>query len=1249
MYFKGEIEKAMSPNPDIKSQNATLTGVSKVLDDQLALVVLGMHRSGTSMLSGMMGILGGQLPMNPGTPAADNMTGFWEPRKVVSAHERLFDRIGIQNDTPMMGQIGDEGILGLLDSTGTAKEWIRELSDCVREEFGVDHSRMIVLKDPRMCRLMPLWKLVFDELKISPSVLIPVRHPLEIAASLQSRNGFDEGRSMWLWLDHVLRAEYETRGTPRMFVRYTDILNDWRNVLGGVGEHLGLDLEIEQCGAEVDRFVSAEHWHHRVEDSGSNPMPKIVTDTYSLLGRVIDQTNSSFEDEFDDLRSRFEEVRGLSSGWIDQAEGRARSSFADAQEGDAMLTLANKKIQQIETKSELQAAESAAIENDLNATIDQKINQIAQLRVKADQQADRMTKVEKELCQSNSELAQTHSDLSQKSLELHQSLVEREQIQDQLAQASTANDELSERNSQQGKKIDHAEVHLHALRLRRQWLESEYSRHLSYIDSLHTSGSWRLTAPLRIVSSSLKKLVIKTVRLVSRSVEQAGKMVKHRVPMSSKTEWALERVFYRVTKPVLRQTIGYSNHQQRLRFKNESASSAAVDKAQDSSTEEVQLIDVDRVPEAVVVFGVIDWFFRFQRPQHLAEQLARRGHRVFYISPQFVNTPKPGYDEDLITPDKNDPESKVHQIRFHVKGTPPIYNCDLTKAQQDQIVAGLRTMLLHFGIGRAFTMVQHPAWLDVAASIPNAQMIYDCMDHHDGFDNTSSELPDYEDRLIGHADLTVVTSNWLREYAEPNANRVSVIRNACDYEHFAAAADDSKSIKKASRGIVIGYFGAVAEWFDADLVRKIAQQYPDATVLIAGADSCGASEKLSDIPNIQMKGEMPYSDLPELVRSMDVCLIPFVLSDLILATNPVKVYEMLAAGKPVVSTDLPELRLKELDGLVYLAGSHDEFLEKIEEALGSRNNKSLRRKRQDYAAQNRWSDRSEALDAELALLRAPGESDSLVSVIVVTWNNLDLTKACVESILADDSYQSFELIVVDNASTDGTTEYLTELESSQENVRIVLSQENTGFARGNNIGLKEARGEYLILLNNDTVVTHGWIRTFVNHLRMNPDVGLLGPITNNIGNEARVQTRYQEIDEMPGEVFRITRSQAGELFDMPVAAFFCCIFSRSVFEEVGMLDEKFGLGYFEDDDYCQRVRECGYRICCANDVFVHHHLSAGFKLIDSSKRDALFAKNLKYYESKWGTWSPHRYRVNDESDADNETEGRAMQPASTKS
>jgi len=170
-----------------------------------------------------------------------------------------------------------------------------------------------------------------------------------------------------------------------------------------------------------------------------------------------------------------------------------------------------------------------------------------------------------------------------------------------------------------------------------------------------------------------------------------------------------------------------------------------------------------------------------------------------------------------------------------------------------------------------------------------------------------------------------------------------------------------------------------------------------------------------------------------------------------------------------------------------------------------------------------------------------------------------------------------------------------------------------------------SKADYLVMLNNDTQVTAGWLQTLMNHLRTDSTIGMIGPVTNNIGNEARIKIRYQNSSDMHRKARRYTLAHAGELLSMRTLAFFCVMLHRTVYEQVGPLDEAFGLGFFEDDDYCRRVEKAGLRLVCAEDVFIHHELSASFNKLGKD-RQALLEKNRKIYEAKWGHWMPHRRR-----------------------
>ena len=193
-------------------------------------------------------------------------------------------------------------------------------------------------------------------------------------------------------------------------------------------------------------------------------------------------------------------------------------------------------------------------------------------------------------------------------------------------------------------------------------------------------------------------------------------------------------------------------------------------------------------------------------------------------------------------------------------------------------------------------------------------------------------------------------------------------------------------------------------------------------------------------------------------------------------------------------------------------------------------------------------------------------------------------------------------------------------------IRAVLSADNLGFSGGNNLGVRASRGQYIVLLNNDTVVTPGWLGRLVRHLEEDEDMGLVGPVTNGIGNEAYVEVNYEDDESMLVASRQYTSAHFRELLYVDNVAFFAVGFRRSTWERTGELDEGFGLGFFEDDDYCHRVRQAGMRIGIAEDVYVHHELSASFDKLPAGAKQAQFEKSRRRFEEKWGPWVPHRYR-----------------------
>jgi GT2 family glycosyltransferase len=319
----------------------------------------------------------------------------------------------------------------------------------------------------------------------------------------------------------------------------------------------------------------------------------------------------------------------------------------------------------------------------------------------------------------------------------------------------------------------------------------------------------------------------------------------------------------------------------------------------------------------------------------------------------------------------------------------------------------------------------------------------------------------------------------------------------------------------------------------------------------------------------------------------------------------------------VVATDMKELA--QCGDLLYIGHGAEDFAAKLDIALHE--DASLSARRIEFAQRNTWGARVDQLEA------AARGATPLVSVLVVTHNSEEFVQPCLDSILRNTAYPDYEVILLDNASGDGTVKLLRDYSRRSERFRLVELGENTGFAAGNNRAVAEARGDHLIFLNVDTVVTPGWVHGLLEHIRKDPSIGLICPVTNFAGNEAKLNVSYKDVESMEAFAADRTRAQRGRDSDVRAAAFFCALTPRAVWERVGQLDETFGMGMFEDDDFAVRVRRAGWRVVVAEDCFVHHFGQGSFSKISPAVYERVFEENRKRFEEKWNQpWQPHRVR-----------------------
>jgi glycosyltransferase involved in cell wall biosynthesis len=284
----------------------------------------------------------------------------------------------------------------------------------------------------------------------------------------------------------------------------------------------------------------------------------------------------------------------------------------------------------------------------------------------------------------------------------------------------------------------------------------------------------------------------------------------------------------------------------------------------------------------------------------------------------------------------------------------------------------LRAQARRLGFERPVLWTYTPHSADFVGRLGERAAVYECVD-----DFTSSRglidpkvIGRLERRLIEAVDLLIVTAPALLESKRAGARRAILVPNGVEAEHFARAADPALMVAEKLAGLkppVVGYLGTLNYWIDTHLLGRLAREHPDWTLVLVGPhDLLADLSPLEGLPNVVRTGRVPYADLPGYVKVFDVCLNPYVLDGVAEHCSPLKLYEYLASGKPVVSVDMPEAR--QFAGLVHIARDSDEFVRLVEGVLADGDGDSAARmaEARNHTWRKRFADVSTALADVLA-------------------------------------------------------------------------------------------------------------------------------------------------------------------------------------------------------------------------------------------------------------------------------------------
>ncbi|MBJ6763912.1 glycosyltransferase [Myxococcaceae bacterium JPH2] len=267
-----------------------------------------------------------------------------------------------------------------------------------------------------------------------------------------------------------------------------------------------------------------------------------------------------------------------------------------------------------------------------------------------------------------------------------------------------------------------------------------------------------------------------------------------------------------------------------------------------------------------------------------------------------------------------------------------------------------------------------PASAPVSGTLGEDFVVYHCVDEFSAFSDTNGRhIAELEARLLRRADLCITSAERLRDSKALLNPRTVLVRHGVDYAHFVKACDAATPIPEDIARLprpIIGFFGLVAEWVDQAALIATARAHPEGSVVLIGKTmpDCDVGP-LRAVSNIHLLGRKPYADLPGYSKAFDVALMPFKVSELTLNANPLKVREYLAAGLPVVSTDLPEVRKV---GLCRIARDTEDFVRQVDACLAEGG--GPRRERAERIFHESWEARVEEIRRHVgAALLAAGK------------------------------------------------------------------------------------------------------------------------------------------------------------------------------------------------------------------------------------------------------------------------------------
>ncbi len=554
----------------------------------------------------------------------------------------------------------------------------------------------------------------------------------------------------------------------------------------------------------------------------------------------------------------------------------------------------------------------------------------------------------------------------------------------------------------------------------------------------------------------------------------------------------------------------------------------------------------------------------------------------------------------------------------------------LSRAFSDRLEAGqIRHAAKAVGLDGAMLWTQDPRTADLLEMLASTGLVYDLTDDWVAFETDERRAERVRAQvslLCRRADLVLACSRWLERDARPGSPRVLYLPNAVELP--AVGGPVPAELERLPRPR-LGYVGTLhAARLDVELLLGAAGFRPDWSFVFIGPDLLPRpdSARLFAPENVHYLGVRAHAEVAAYLGGLDLGLVPNLLSDFTRSLDPLKTYEYLAAGLPVISTPagVPE----ELAPLVVQVTTPLELVEQAERVIREDDDPRHAADRRGAVAAETWDARAAQIEAALGVGPARTWSSEL-SVVIVSFNTRELLERCLTDLYAQEGVW-LQTIVVDNASTDGSREMVGR---QFPDVELLEMPTNVGFARANNLAFEHCRGEYVLLLNSDAFLHAGALRELVAAAGRHPEAGAVGPRLHNPDG-----TLQRSAWPFPGParlllealgLHRILRRtpfyedlgtwdhDTERTVDFLIGA--CLLLRADALAQVGGFDESFWL-YGEEADLQKRLSMRGFPVVLAPRARATH--VGGASAMESAERlRHFYGGQMKFLRKHQGIWA----------------------------